>query len=249
MLPLRLLADAAKSATLSQPLRREVLIAAWTRAILLNDDAIARELIPTAQELVPEIKDELNDYGSAETASREFAAVFSILRNPGFRPFVTAGYTRGNLYTVGEPAFNRIDDLHDNWWCSFATASQDDAFGRDYYRMFIALSAPLQTVYAGAGVPSPAFLTEEQRTAAAKERAVLETRPGAPNWLGQRALDWANAHPDDPRLPEALHLVVRSWRYGCTDSDGANYSKQAFDILHSRYADNDWTKKTPYWFK
>jgi len=54
------------------------------------------------------------------------------------------------------------------------------------------------------------------------------------------------------------HNLVRAWRYGCADSNpgtaqeskenAPNYSKQAFDILHQRYPDNEWTKKTPYWF-
>jgi hypothetical protein len=55
-----------------------------------------------------------------------------------------------------------------------------------------------------------------------------------------------------PRVPEAFHNVVRSWRYSCTETnekDAPNYSKDAFEILHTRYPDNDWTKNTPYWFK
>src|ERR1700739_2338304 len=50
-LPLRMLAEAAKSTMLPAPLRREIVIAAWTRAILLNNEGTARELVPTWQEL------------------------------------------------------------------------------------------------------------------------------------------------------------------------------------------------------
>jgi hypothetical protein len=249
-LPLRMLAEAAKSTTLPALLRREIVIAAWTRAILLNNEATARELVPTAQELVPEIKDALADYSSApDTSSRKFAAVFAILLSPGFRPFVSAGYHRGELYTVGESRFDRIDNLHDNWWCASAPTSQNQAYGANYYTMFATLSSPLSEIYPQGKVPSPIFLTKDDRATATKERAKLESQPAAPNWLGKQALAWANSHPDDPRVPEALHLVVRARRYGCADSSGENYSKPAFTLLHNLYPENPWTKQTPYWFQ
>jgi len=64
---LRLVAEAAKSATLPKPLRRDVLIAAWTRAILLDQDGATasrnchlhctknsfRKLAPSLAELLP----------------------------------------------------------------------------------------------------------------------------------------------------------------------------------------------------
>jgi len=42
--------------------------------------------------------------------------------------------------------------------------------------------------------------------------------------------------------------VVRATRYGCTDKETVNYSKAAFDLLHKRYPNSEWTKKTPYYF-
>jgi hypothetical protein len=249
-LPLRMLADAAQSKTMPTELQREVAVAGWTRAILLDQEATARQLVPVVTELVPEVAADLGEYlRIMDAPAARFAAVLAILRNPGFRPFVTAGYTRGNLYTVGEPRFDRIDNLHDNWWCSASPVTDENRFyGQDYYRMFIHLSSPLQALYPEGKISSPAFLSSEERATAAKERAELESQTAAPNWLGKRALDYANAHPDDPRVPEALHLVVRARRYGCYDSTSENYSKPAFTLLHKRYPDNPWTKKTPYWF-
>jgi hypothetical protein len=250
-LPLRLLAVAAKSATLPSGLRRQVAIAAWTRANLANNEGVGLEIVPVLQELVPEIKDDLSAYATGSDApARQFAAIFTMLRNPGLRPFVSAGYPRGNFYTVGEPRFDRIDNLHDNWWCSAAPAVHENQFyGQDYYRMFIHPSSALEQIYPNGKISEPTFLTVEDRATAAKERAELEAEPAAPNWLGKRTLDYATAHPDDLRVPEALHLVVRARRYGCSDSFADNYSKPAFTLLHKRYPDNPWTKKTPYWFE
>jgi len=248
-LPLQLLAEAAESSTLSKPLRREVLIEAWTRAILLDREATARDLVPTATELVPEAANEFAEYkATSDVPSARFVAVLAILRNPGFRPFVTAGWTRGNLYTVGEAAFNKLDNLQDNWWCALAPAATDQSYGTDYYHIFLKFSSALEDIYPQKKFPSPAFLSPEQCAAADKEHKELEALSGAPNWLGQRALEWTNTHPDDPRVPEALHLVVRAWRYGCAEHSGQNYSKAAYDILHKRYPSSEWTKRTPYWF-
>jgi hypothetical protein len=249
-LPLRMLADAAKSTTLPKDLRREIAVAAWTRAVILNNDAVARELVSTVRELVPETRGDLAAYvEAAEGPPRQFAAVYAILRNPGFRPFVTAGYPRGNLYTVGEPRFDRIDNLRDNWWCAPAANPKNQTWGPDYYRMFINLSGPLREIYPDGQIPSPAFLSVDDRTVAERERGVLDAQPAAPNWLGKRALEWATSHADDPRVPEALHLVVRARRYGCADSTSENYSKAAFALLHQRYPDSEWAKRTPYWFE
>jgi hypothetical protein len=249
-LPLRLLADAAKSDLLPLDLRRNVAVAAWTRAILLKNEAIAHELLPVVADLLPEVKPALAEYSSAADAKqREFAAVFAILRNPGFRPFVSANPDRGWFISYGESGFDKIDTLRDNWWCSFAPPPPNEYWGWNYYRMFVKLREPLKDVYPGGAIPEPGFLRNEEKAAAADERAALVALPSGPRWLGKLTIAWATAHPDDSRVPEALHLVVRAWRYGCTESTGENYSKRAFDLLHNRYPDSDWTKQTPYWYK
>jgi hypothetical protein len=249
-LPLRTLAEAAKSNLLPPDLRRDVTIAAWTRAILLKNEALAQELTPALTELVPEVRAALSEYTSATDAEhREFAAVFAILRNPGFRPFISADPGRGWFISFTEESgFGKIDNFHDNGWCSFAPPPKEEYWGNNYYRMFAPLRDPLKEIYPDGAVPELAFLRKEERTSANEEWAALVALPSAPRWLGKLTVDWANAHPDDPRVPEALHLVVRAWRYGCTESAGENYSKQAFQLLHSRYPQSEWTKRTPYWF-
>lgn len=253
-LPLRLLADAAKSNTLAPALRSDIAVAAWTRAILLKNDAIAREMTPVLAELVPELKDDLADYSkTSDAAAGQAAAIFAILRNPGFRPFVNASPGRGGFYNIGkvESNFTSIDNFGDNWWCRFVPSKKDQPADGGFYRLFSTLRAPLQEIYPGGVVPVPAFLSAPDKNAATEELSALAAFPSAPRWLGQFTLEWAKVHPDDSRVPEALHNVVRSWRYGCTEidqKDAPNYSKDAFEVLHTRYPDNDWAKRTPYWF-
>jgi len=251
-LPLRLLADAAKSNTLAPALRSDLAIAAWTRAILLKNGAIAREMTPVVTDLVPELKDDLAEYAkTSDPETGESTAVFVILRNPGFRPFVSANPGRGWFYSTNDNHFNSIDNFGDNWWCNFLPSQQNQHPTGGFYLMFSTLRAPLPEIYPGGAVSAPEFLSAQDKNTAAEEVNALAALPSAPRWLGEFTINWAKAHPDDPRVPEALHNVVRSWRYGCTETDqkdAPNYSKDAFEILHNRYPDSDWTKKTPYWF-
>lgn len=263
-LPLHLLADATQSTALPPSLRADVAIAAWTRAIELRNEVVAREMTPVLAELVPELKDDLAAYAAADPDSRQFTAIFAILRNPGFRPFVSASPGRGWFYSANDTRFNSIDNFSDNWWCAFEPSLNAQRSTGGYYLLFATLRGPLQEIYPQGVVPEPVFLSAEDKSAARNEVTALSALPSAPRWLGQLAVEWAIAHPDDPRVPESLHDVVRAWRYGCTEPSQAgttettsgtsaqkekpNYSKLAFQLLHSRYPDNPWTKKTPDWF-
>src|SRR5262249_44508556 len=121
----------------------------------------------------------------------------------------------------------------------------DDFF--HYYRLNSVLSAPLRSLYGGSP-PDIQFLTREDRAAGQREWKKLQSLPPAPDWLGEQTLAWATAKPEDPRLPEALHLVVRATRFGCSGKTRTPWSHQAFDLLHRRYPNSPWTKKTPYWY-
>jgi Tetratricopeptide repeat len=153
-----------------------------------------------------------------------FDDVFALLKTPGMHPYVDSGYGR---YTE---ELTKIDPYRDNWWCI-------DGPRRD---------RPFQSKPGSPGAP---FLPAADRAQAAAERQKLQSLPTAPDWLAAQTLAFAQAHPQDLRVPEALHLVVRATRYGCAGGQTGDFSHRAFDLLHRRYADSDWAAKTPYWFK
>jgi hypothetical protein len=157
--------------------------------------------------------------------SPNFDDVFHLLHTPGDAPFVRAGYARP--YPPGE-----FGMLQDSWWCQGATG-------------------PARWVPPDRQPPEPVanFLSAADREEAAAERRKLAALPAAPDWLGAQAVAYASAHPEDPRVPESLYLVVRATRYGCTDAQTGDASKRAFDLLHRRYPISEWAKKTPYWYK
>lgn len=107
----------------------------------------------------------------------------------------------------------------------------------------------ISTRFKNLSSPSPEFLSATQRDSAAKQWTAISALPAAPDWLIEQTLAWAKAHPQDPRVPEALHFGVRATRHGCTDTETGELSQQAFEMLHKRYPDSEWTKQTPYWFR
>src|SRR5262249_55192170 len=74
-MPVSMLKEAAANKGLPEHLRREVAIAAWTRAALLDDEARGKEITPILESLLPELKEALKDYTAAtDPEARRFAA-------------------------------------------------------------------------------------------------------------------------------------------------------------------------------
>jgi hypothetical protein len=77
-MPVALLAQAAQSHSLPQPLRQSVAMMTWVRAVLLKNETIAAQLFP----LLPE---ELRQQAGPGVG---FQPQLTILRNPGLRPYL-----------------------------------------------------------------------------------------------------------------------------------------------------------------
>jgi len=231
-LPLSLLKEAAKSNVLPIGPRRDLVQAAWLRAALLGDTKTADELIPVLASLVPDIATLLNEYSSqTQPDEKKFAALYIWLKTPGMEPVVDAGFGRQDPIT-------KQDTYRDNWWCS----SYFQPVTPDENREAVQFTATAQN-------EPPRFLSPGEVERGAKEWSTLSAFGAAPNYIVRQVMQWANTHRNDPRVPEALHLAVKTTRYGCTDKDSARWSKAAFDLLHRNYPNSPWTKKTPYWFK
>ncbi len=165
--------------------------------------------------------------------SADFPADLAILRNPGVRPYLEAGIPR-------VASFSQFDDFRNNWWCK---PWQEEERG----------DGPALTP-----LPAPAIITQDEQTVADSEYQRLQQLPDSAAVIGQRVIDYANAHPNDPQVPEALALTVRATHYACQSWDpkkpGAttsNYTpvgKAAFEFLHKHYPKSPWTAQTPYYY-
>jgi hypothetical protein len=235
--PLSLLKDAATNTSLPATLRSGIATAAWVRAVLLDNDALARELAPLVQTLTPGLS--FTGYiGAADKDARKFEAVYLMLKSPGLRPFIETGF--GRLTPIA-----KLDDLRDNWWCSFSP--QVENYQSNYYRSRSQFSMPLTMLY-GTSKLVATFLADTDRTQADSEWKALRGIAAAPTFLSEQAVNYLKTHAADSRAPEALALAVRSTRYGCGDAGTSKESQTAFRLLHSRYPNSDSAKKTKYYY-
>ena len=232
-IPLTLLKTAAMSTTLPTPLRRDLAQAVWLRAAILGDTKTADELVPVVSSLIPELAPLLNEYLSATTPqAKKSAAIYAWLKYPGLEPVVDIGIGR-------RTPLAQQDTYRDNWWCA---ASYQPSQGEDE-------SEADNPASVAARNPLPLlFLSAADKTNAEREWKTLQAPGAAPNYIAQQVIQWANRTPTDPRVPEALHLAVTTTRYGCTDKESGRWSKAAFDLLHRKYPNSPWAKKTKYWF-
>jgi hypothetical protein len=231
-LPLRLMAEAAADQGVSPALRSNIAMAAWTRAVLLGDEAIALQMAPLAPATRTYAAEQDKDH-------RLFAAVWLMLNNPGLHPYADVGFGR-------ETELNKIDDYRDNWWCAFGAKKEDQLYA-DFYKDRRELRELIE-LYPKAP-PAATFLSAADQAAGDAEWKNLASIPAAPTYLSAAVVFYAQTHLDDPRVPEALALAVRSTRYGCTDAGTGKVSKQAYDLLRGKFPKSDAAARTKFWYK
>jgi hypothetical protein len=227
-MPLRLMAAAATDKAVPPSLRGNIAMAAWTRAVLLGDEGVAANMTPLVSVL--------SAFAAEKDPDRRlFSALLLLLKNPGLHPYVDSGFGR-----VTE--MNKIDDYRENWWCTFG-----EQFYGDYNKSRTGLRDLIE-LYPKTP-PSAKFLPVADQAAGDAEWKRLSAMPAAPTYLSAAVVTYAQAHLDDPRVPEALALAVRSTRYGCTDDGTGKASKQAYDLLHAKFPKSDAAARTKFWYK
>ena len=233
-IPLSLLKEAAKDQSLPNHLRQDLAQAAWIRAVLLGDYKTADELVPILSSLIPTLSSALSDFSmTTQAEDKKFSALYTWLKFPGIEPVVDMGIGR-------DFPLNREDHYRDNWWCGATFGAPTEPVAGEEEEIISFTKSTLST---------PAFLTDAQRQAGSQQWTRLRGLGAMPNYLSKQVIQWATKNPADKRVPEALHLVVNSTRWGCTDKETGRWSKAAFDLLHSKYPNTTWAKQTKYWFK
>lgn len=206
-------------------LRRQLAIFAFTRAVALQRIATAQSLAADLAAALPELQEPLEALRQSQSnEERLFLMALAALRLPGgsivLRPGL--GYRIGPTY---------VGDYGPRWWGEYDV---------EHFN-----------TQPGDGGPSPAqtcgapFIAQAAFDAAQAERKQLARIGSAATYLGNIVLRYAAKHPDDARVPEALHLAVRATRYGDPDK---TVSLGAYNLLHRKYPASPWTKKTPFWY-
>src|SRR5262249_9753412 len=195
-------------------------------------------LVPEAEKAYPVMKDQLEAFISAKPEQRKVAAVFVMLHFPGMRPYVNAGVARTT-------EIEKIDNYRDNWWCGDAGAAIDE---NNFVKTERSWNKGDTSGKPKAAPGTAPFLSPQQQKAAAAEWRKLSASGAGSSYLTRQTLAWATANPEDPRIPEALHLAVRATHYGCADESASKLSRAAFTLLHDKYPNSKWTKQTEYWY-
>ena len=230
-MPLPMMARVVLAPGLPAHIKRDLALAVWTRAVLLEDADTAKSMTDAVAPFFPQFADNWRTYRNAATAgTRKVEAALLLLKLPAARPYPDSGL--GFIY-----GRDKIGLYGPRWWTADDTGVPNvDDSGNAVFCVDCALPRPLV---------APPFVTEKDKTIAKADGARLHKLPAGPTYLGSVVIPWAKAHLNDPRVPEALHLVVRATQYGEMDSDT---SKAAYELLHSRFPRNAWTSKTPNWY-
>lgn len=229
--PLNRMAEAAKSSHLPRWNAADLAIATWTRAFILGNDEVVRDMAALISKDHPAWAESLAP--SADREEWRFRAALLISLRDSFQPVVAVNYA---------PQLQKSGD----WWCVVSPVPPP-YFINASYGPYSQVAWKLPTVF---HVPDRILSTSEQDQAQKELGRANATGP-AQQFLATIVLPYAKAHPDDPKVPLALHRLVMVVRYGCDRENPHNVeiSKTAFNLLHNRYPNSEWTKKTPYWFK
>lgn len=227
-LPLSILRQIATNKQVPANLRNNVAWSSWVRAILIADEAEAKNLAVIASPLNKAKSKLFASYLAAATPEeRKFAAALLMLHFSSAEPNATSGQLMDDDY--GDSS---------GWWWGSSPVRKPTQNNSDSDSDSTSDDEPFD----------PLFLTAAQKSQAAAQLAKLAKVETAPNYLAKIVLAYAQKHPADPRVPEALHYGVKCTRYGATDDATSKLSKQMFITLHSKYKGNAWTKQTQYWY-
>jgi hypothetical protein len=219
--PLPVLLEAEKSPSLPDYLRERFALAIWTRAVLLNDFVTAQNISAEVVKFHPELQEPLEKVALAKTpVGKQRAAIYLILKNPMFSPFLEDGLGKA------DNDFNTWDA--NDWWCA--------PYETEYDETGAEVKAQLP--------PKPMFLTAAQSIAAQAERKKLTEIGDAPKYLGEKVLEWARLVPADKRVPELLYIVwaANGWtKYGC--GNNVELRQKIMETILKKYPQSEWAKK------
>ena len=175
--------------------------------------------------LAPEMASIFQTYLNARTErERRAAALYILLKQPTLSPFVAGG----------PPVSETSEDLdyyfESSWWCPLSETEYNEQ-GKEIPKF----------------VAKPSFLTAEQSTAAARERAALISIGDGKSYLGKQVIEWARTSPTDERAPEALFIAAKAngqYKYGCSGWEyDRDTSEELGKMLRENYPSSEWALK------
>jgi len=169
-MPLTMMARVVLAPGLPANIKRDLALAVWTRAVLLDDADTAKSMADAVAPFFPQFADNWKVYrNAANAAARKVEAALLLLKLPAARPYPDTGL--GFIYKR-----DQIGLYGPRWWAKDETpfGNADDK-GNPILCPDCALPMPLV---------APPFLTEKDKASAEADNARLGKLPGAPAYLG-----------------------------------------------------------------
>lgn len=198
-----LLRLAAKPAV-SADLRRQLLVAAWWRADMTGNAALAQTAARQAGEAVPALRDTANSYlQAADAEARHLVLAKGALQ---YRISPQVGHVPSQAFASRRQAPTA------DWWCSFAS---DDFV--DEVRI---QRTPAESPH----------LAAASAQAAGELKALAQIGTGA-DWLARVAQNQQGLQPQDPALRPMLQAVAASSGQACISPDSDRLVAEAKRLL------------------
>ena len=248
----------AARAELNRGQRALLVRAAWSRDYALGR-VISREHDKLLRMLAPEITDTWQTPAGRDVKPEDTSVVRDVLKSPGLNA-VIEDFSRmpddkdsqATSTLTGLDHYNHNDN---NWWCAFDSPRHDAALNEALAQNFrLYDDKPELTHKHVRAMLSQALLDSYLfRRVNPAELAKLSKVECAPQVLSERVVAWvrnsgSRANQANAQA-EALADAILSTRWGCNrDGSHAAYSREAFQLLHSRFPDSPEAKRTPYWF-
>lgn len=207
------------------PITKQIRLAAFVRAVLLDDFASAKKIADLLAASDSELKKDLSDFLRAEQYSdKKFAAVLFILQYPRLDCRLNAS---SDEILINESSLKEVDNFRRNWWDSRSYTYQKKYNNVDIFKKFISIQG-----------------IEQAKTENLKLQGLV-----APNYLADIVINYALNNLSDERVANALYLAVQATRFaGERDEKTTEFSQKAFQILHDNFPASYWTQQTPYWY-
>ncbi len=226
LLPLKKWAEIASTNDIFSPeIIKQIRLITFVRAILLDDFGTAKKTANLLASTDSTLKEDLSGFFQAKTyEEKKFTAALFILKYPRLDYVLDSEFDE---ILVENQSVKERDPYRRNWWCVFPSRYGYEPYNLDILKKFLS--------------------SEEIQEAKLENEKIYKIV--APNYLSEVVINYALKNPTDQRVPEALHLSVRSTRSAeCKDEGTSAFSKRAFQILHNNYPNNYWTNQTPYWY-
>ncbi|MEW5686918.1 MAG: hypothetical protein AB1942_18525 [Pseudomonadota bacterium] len=260
-LPLSARMALAKDTRLPASLRLDVTLTNYARALALADEAAILGTARALETLLPQMAEDLRRIRTTPAGpQRRFAQLFILAKIPGVR-LDLVDYTRPEgtvaqfqyywtdwiFLPKGKPVAPRPPPL-----AAYQAAGRVEP---DTVDAATDLSCLGECGKGAAPLRSPDFASVMSKAADAERgyfhrwTGTASGEPEAPPPGGVSAwnemLDFARANPGHAQVPEALYWLVRVGRWGGSHERSG---KRAFELLHARYPQSAWAKRSPYFY-